>query len=253
MTEPTERFSGLASIYAAGRPTYPDSAIDFIITKCQLKPGSVMADVGCGTGISSRLFAARNIQVLGIEPNDDMRKQAEEQSLETIDYSPKYVKGEAEATGLPDHSVDAVLAAQAFHWFRPPQAIAEFCRVLQYNGWIILIWNERHEKDPFTGEYGHLIRTFPDTSKVEMQRRKAGAVLLSDSNVVNASLDWFQNTQDMDWHGFQQRAFSTSYAPKDPQGRENLVEGLQKLFDKYQSDGKLIMHYETSVYLAQAR
>ena len=252
VTEPKQRFSGLASVYAAGRPTYPDSAIDFIVSKCNLRTGSVMADVGCGTGISSRIFAERNVQVLGIEPNDDMRKQAEEQRLQTIDYSPKYVRGEAEATGLPDHSVDVVLAAQAFHWFRPQQAIAEFCRVLKPGGWIVLIWNERNEKDSFTGEYGELIRQFPDTSQVEMKRRKAGDALLLDPQVRNASLSWFLNQQEMDWHGLQQRAFSTSYAPKDPQGKEALVEGLQRLYDKYQADGKLTMHYETSVYLAES-
>ncbi len=53
----TERFSGLARTYALGRPSYPKEAIDFIIEHYPLKEGDMVADIGCGTGISSRLFA----------------------------------------------------------------------------------------------------------------------------------------------------------------------------------------------------
>src|SRR5262249_54407945 len=77
MYDPEARFPGLAGAYDRYRPTYPDEAVQLIITRGGLGPNSLLVDVGCGTGISSRLFARRGIPVLGIDPNDNMRAQAE--------------------------------------------------------------------------------------------------------------------------------------------------------------------------------
>src|SRR5438132_13665342 len=74
--DPTVRFTGLADLYTQSRPTYPLEAVDFVLATCNLGPGSVLVDVGCGTGISSRLFAARGLRVIGIEPNAEMRVRA---------------------------------------------------------------------------------------------------------------------------------------------------------------------------------
>ncbi|MBL8794020.1 MAG: class I SAM-dependent methyltransferase, partial [Planctomycetia bacterium] len=78
--DPTGRFTGLAEIYDRSRPNYPGAALDHLERHCRLGPQSVIVDVGCGTGISSRQFAARGWQVIGIEPNADMRRQAEQLS-----------------------------------------------------------------------------------------------------------------------------------------------------------------------------
>ncbi len=86
----TARFTGLAEIYARSRPSYPSEAIDFIIAHCSLKAGDLIADIGCGTGISSRLFAERSLSVVGIEPNEEMRKQAEAFGAAVGGISPIY-------------------------------------------------------------------------------------------------------------------------------------------------------------------
>src|SRR6516162_4178169 len=107
---PTGRFSGLAETYAKHRPGYPEAALDYIMQRCGLSGTSRLVDVGCGTGISTRLFAARCIPVIGIEPNDEMRARAEAEAVPAGVPVPEYRKGTAEATGLPDVSADAVLA-----------------------------------------------------------------------------------------------------------------------------------------------
>jgi ubiquinone/menaquinone biosynthesis C-methylase UbiE len=117
--DPTARFTGLAEVYAQGRPGYPPEAVDFVLATCHLGSGSVVVDVGCGTGISSRLFAARGLRVIGIEPNADMRARASAERGSVVEYH----DGRAEATGLPQESADAVLSAQAFHWFEPEPAL----------------------------------------------------------------------------------------------------------------------------------
>ena len=86
-TNPTGRFAGLAKIYSKCRPGYPQSALNFILQHCDLKSGSLLVDVGSGTGISSRLFAERGLQVVGIEPNrlrtSSIHRAAEQNAVRT--------------------------------------------------------------------------------------------------------------------------------------------------------------------------
>src|SRR5689334_13001187 len=105
---PTGRFSGLADVYARNRPGYPDAAVDFILTRCGLRPGTLLIDVGCGTGMSTRLFAGRGLRVVGVEPNAEMRAQAEAAPAPPGAPPPAYRDGRAEDTGLPDAAADAV-------------------------------------------------------------------------------------------------------------------------------------------------
>ena len=89
---PMDRFTGIADRYAKFRPDYPREMVDFVFRKCNLRRGDVLVDVSCGTGISSRLFALRGLQVLGIEPNDDMRLQALEEPSPPGVRAPVYLR-----------------------------------------------------------------------------------------------------------------------------------------------------------------
>jgi SAM-dependent methyltransferase len=250
---PTGRFTGLADVYAKYRPTYPVEAIDFILRRCGLRAGSVLVEVGCGTGISSRLFAARGLQVIGVEPNAEMRTVAEAEAASAEHPGPIYRDGRAEATGFPPHSADAVLAAQAFHWFEPEPALREFHRILRPSSWAILLWNERDQSDPFTAAYSAVIRTAPDTATVEMPRSRAGGPLLHSTWFENAERAVFRNAQTLDEEGLVGRAFSASYAPRGRAQAAEFASALRAVFARYQQQGKVVLQYETSVYLGQRR
>jgi SAM-dependent methyltransferase len=249
---PLGRFRGLAEVYARCRPTYPDAAIHCIMSRCCLGFGSLLVDVGCGTGISSTIFSRRGVEVIGIEPNDEMRRKGEDDAARlTLLIYPTYRAGQAEATGLPDGVADVVLAAQAFHWFNPEKALREFQRILKPGGWVALMWNERDESDPFTAAYGAVIRSTPEAAAVELPRGRAGQTLLVSPLFRDAERLIFPNEQSLDEDGLLGRAFSASYAPKDPQAAEVFAAGLRDVFARFQREQRVVIRYETSLYLSR--
>ena len=149
---PQSRFSSRAEDYAKYRPSYPDAVIDRITAELDSVSQSVAADVGAGTGISSRLLADRGMKVIAIEPNTAMRKAAQEHSLV------EFHDGSAEDTKLPDNSVDLVTCFQAFHWFNPQPTLEEFARILKSQGKLAAVWNNRDRHDEFTSEYSNLTK-----------------------------------------------------------------------------------------------
>ena len=251
--DPTGRFTGLAQTYSQFRPGYPPHSIDFIVTRCGLGPESLLVDVGCGTGIASRLFAARRIRVIGIEPNADMRCEAVSTAGNDEAVAPvEYTVGQAEATGLPASCADAVLSAQAFHWFEPEPTLAEFHRILKPGGWVVLMWNERDERDPATAAYGDVIRTAAEASLIETTRQKRSSDRLRTSRWFRKLEQiTFHNQQALDAEGLLGRAFSASYAPREESQRATWIERLTRVFDNFEQDGRIVLRYQTTIYAAQ--
>jgi SAM-dependent methyltransferase len=251
---PTGRFTGLAETYARFRPSYPAHGIDFIMARCGLDTESILVDVGCGTGIASRLFAARGINVIGIEPNMEMRctAAAEEGDDDSKHPSVTYREGRAESTGLEVAVADAVLSAQAFHWFEPVATLREFHRILKLDGWAILMWNERDEQDPATAAYGAVIRTADDAGAIEGSRQtRAGEVLRTSPFFRHVEQVKFHNQQAVDEEGLLGRAFSVSYAPRETSAREAWADRLKAVFNQYERNGEVVLRYQTTIYLAR--
>ena len=252
-SDPTRRFTGLADAYARYRPTYPDTAVNFVLERCGLAGGSVLVDVGCGTGISSRLFAARGLRVIGIEPNADMRREAQAEPAPPGRAAPDYRAGRAEATGLEAACADGVLAAQAFHWFEPEATLAEFARVLRPGGWVVLLWNTRDDRDPFTAAYGKLVWSLTDRARTTGIREDAPRALHGSPRFDPVEPAFFANAQELDLDGLLGRAFSASYAPRDPDRRTAYAAALRDLFRANAREGRVALVYRTEVHLARCR
>jgi SAM-dependent methyltransferase len=126
-------FGPAAECYHRLRPGYPAEAVDFVLHG--RPPGRVL-DVGAGTGKLTALLVDRAEQVIAVEPDPQMRAVLAE-SMPTAEVA----GGSAERLPLPDASVDAVFAGQAFHWFARPAADRELARVLRPGGVVGLIWN----------------------------------------------------------------------------------------------------------------
>src|SRR5437868_3524340 len=157
--DPTQRFSSRVDQYIRFRPGYPPEVLQLIKNQCELTATSVIADIASGTGLFTRLLLDNGNEVFAVEPNAEMRL-AGEQFL--AGYSRLHsIDGRAEATTLPDRSVDFVTAAQAAHWFDRDRARQEFVRILKPGGWTVLVWNERCiHSTPFLRAYEELLLSY---------------------------------------------------------------------------------------------
>src|SRR6185503_1231931 len=157
MLRSTERFSTRVESYIKYRPSYPTEVLELMRVRCGLAATSMVADIGSGTGILTELLLETGATVFAVEPNKEMRAAAERL---LSDYGRfRSVDGTAEATTLPDASVDLITASQAFHWFDIQKARRELARVLRPRGWVVLIWNERPvDASAFLDEYDALLR-----------------------------------------------------------------------------------------------
>ena len=167
---PLSRFSQQARDYSKYRPSYPDAAITTILEGLDKPSSIVAADIGAGTGISSRLLAQRGVRVLAIEPNTAMREEAQPHPLI------QFTDGIAEATHLETASVDLVTCFQAFHWFNPKPALQEFHRILKPGGRLAVVWNNRNRQDEFTAGYSDLgvNEIYSGSSETRGRRQEAG-------------------------------------------------------------------------------
>ena len=118
--------------YERGRPSYPSDALSPI----GLSSSATVLDLGAGTGKLTRLLVSRFSRVIAVEPDDEMRRL-----LGALAPAAESLAGRAERIPLPDESVDAVFAAECFHWFDTERALAEAARVLRPRGTLVLLWN----------------------------------------------------------------------------------------------------------------
>lgn len=254
----TDKFTGLADVYARFRPGYPIEAIRFLKERCSLDSNSRVADIGCGTGIFSRLLHSQGIEnIIGIEPNQDMLRAARVECGPGTTYNTiKFLQGTAEDTTLDKDSIDTVVSAQAFHWFDAEKALEEFHRILKKSGHCALVWNVRDDSDPFTREYGETMYEHSTKGSDEIRRGVSGKKLLLSSIFESLAVREFPNSQILDEEGIIGRAISTSYAPRQEVDQEKLIASLKELYDKHRdktNPEQITIRYITTIYLARKR
>jgi ubiquinone/menaquinone biosynthesis C-methylase UbiE len=251
MSDPTGRFSSRVEAYVRYRPGYPGGVIELVKAECGLTPESVVADVGSGTGILSETFLRLGCRVFGVEPNREMRGAGER----LLAGHPRFesVDGRAEATTLPDSSVDFVTAGQAFHWFDRTPAREEFARILKPGGWVVLVWNKRRKTGtPLAEAYERLLLRYGTDYRAVDHENVTDDVIAAFLQPAVCRLRSFDNRQAFDYEGLEGRLMSSSYAPEP--GHPNhgpMLAELRAIFDTHQRDGAVIFDYETQVYFGQ--
>lgn len=248
----TSRFSDRVENYVRYRPGYPAEALQALREECGLKAEHVIADIASGTGIWTRLLLENGNHVFAVEPNAEMREAGERLLADFPRFTS--VEGTAEATSLPDASVDFVTAAQAAHWFDRERARREFARLLKPGGWLVLLWNERVvDGTAFLREYEDLLLKFgTDYKDVRHERTTEAVNEFFDPAPYQERV--FPMRQEFDYAGLEGRLLSSSYAPGPEHSQHRPMLGeLRRLFDKYAGNGKVGVDYKTRVYFGRVR
>jgi SAM-dependent methyltransferase len=152
VSERARSFETVAAEYERHRPDYPDAALRWAAERVGLGNGVRVLDVGAGTGKLTRGLVALGLDVVAVEPGAPMLAQLRRAVPEAEAF-----EAPAEAIPLPDSSVDAAFAGQAFHWFDRERALLELHRVVTPDGGLVLIWNWWDERDPLQRELGELV------------------------------------------------------------------------------------------------
>jgi SAM-dependent methyltransferase len=148
-------FGSDAAAYARGRPDYPVALDGWLRGPVGLGEGKVAVDLGAGTGKFLPRLTATGARVVAVEPVGAMRARLR------IDFPQvACLDGAAESLPLDDAAIDAVVCAQAFHWFATEAAVAEIARVVKPGGVLALVWNVRDESVPWVKRLTGLVAPY---------------------------------------------------------------------------------------------
>lgn len=242
-----QRFSNRVDTYVKYRPSYPVEALDYLYETVGLQKDSVIADIGAGTGMFTKLLLERGSKVLAVEPNEAMRREVVRAFKSNAHFVA--VDGSAEQTGLPDASVDHIVCAQAFHWFDQERAKIEFKRILKPGGTAALIWNSRKTKGTaFLERYEQLLQTY-GTDYNKVKHTNIDAEQLRGFFPSSMHIAEFSNTQLVDFEGLSGRLLSSSYSPLPGHSQyEPMMKQLRSIFDQTNQDGKVVIDYMTQIF-----
>ncbi|MGI8312163.1 methyltransferase domain-containing protein [Saccharopolyspora hattusasensis] len=237
-----------AELYGQSRPAYSPRVLDFVVEHAGPAVG-VLVDVGCGTGLSTLPFSRIAVELIGVEPDPSMRAVAEKLLTR---HGIKVRAGTAERTGLPDHSVDFIVAASCAEWFAQPLTAAEWRRVLVPGGKVLLMWNNRAADN-------RLNRAWDRLWQHHMGPRIGPNAEDIDQLIVPRMLGTsFHRFSKLEQHLFDEQrllrfAFSSGYAPKPSQERRRtkLQEAIRAFHTGHHQDGSVPLAFRTVAYLGE--
>ena len=244
----TARFSDRVDDYVRYRPDYPAALLDWLQREQGVDSSWRVADIGAGTGISSKLFLDAGYRVTAVEPNAPMRAAAERWLKAYAGFDA--VDGGADATGLPDASVDLVTVAQAFHWFDEDAARREFARILRPRGLAAIWWNSRRLNGTrFLEGYEALLLAYGTDYTSVAERYADDARMRAWFGTGFRGSARFEHAQQLDFEALRGRLMSSSYAPKagDPR-HEPMLRALRELFDSCAENGTVSFDYDTRIF-----
>ncbi len=237
--------------YERGRPGYPPEAIALLVQELGLGPGRTIVDLAAGTGKLTRALVGTGGRLIAVEPVAGMRAE-----LVAAVPQAEALAGTAEAIPLPDDAADAVLVAQAFHWFDAPRAAAEIHRVLVPGGGLGVIWNEWDESVEWVGQMQEMVHAYagdtPRAASTRWPQQLAASGLfeaLSERAIPHVV------TGDLDT--LTARVSSVSYISALEDGeREHFLQTVRALVATHPQTrelGRLRMPYTTRVVWCRAQ
>ena len=234
--EAARGFERGAGDYEAARPSYPDGLVELLIRELDIGSGSRVLDLAAGTGKLTRLLVPTGADLVAVEPVAAMRA-----TLADTVPSAEALDGTAEAIPLADASVDAVVVAQAFHWFDAPAALGEIRRVLRPGGGLALVWNVRDTSVDWVKRFGEILvergggeadrgSAFLETGKPYAERQDWAAIVADAGGFTTVATETMPYEQQIDPDVLVARAASTSFVSALPDDqREKVLDGVRDL------------------------
>lgn len=207
-------FDRAADVYERARPEYPEDAVDWLIPS----GAKTVLDLGAGTGKLTRALAARGLDVIAVDPSPKMLAQLSNSLPGAVVH-----EGTAEDIPLADASVDAVFAAQAWHWVDQDVALPSVARVLKPGGTLGLVWNIRDESTPWVKRLSEIVHSSNAEIFVTDGKIQQGAF----AEIETAEFAW---SQEFDRARLIELVRSRSYFITAPVGeRQRILDGVDKL------------------------
>ena len=228
-------FGGVAEQYERARPGYPEDAVDWLVGEARS-----VVDLAAGTGKLTRQLVARGLDVTAVEPSAEMLAL-----LRRRVPAATSIEGSAEEIPLPESVADAVLVAQAFHWFDRPAALREIARVLRPGGVLGLVWNDRDDEVPWVARLSRLIGSEQDPESDPVEEIQPTGLF----GPVEEKR--FRLEHRLDRETLLDLVASRSYvAVQPPEGRAEILAAVSALFDEL-ADESLVLPYVTYAYRAR--
>jgi SAM-dependent methyltransferase len=244
-------FSARVADYLRSRPDYPRALFDELAASCRLAEGSMVADVGGGTGLLTKGLLQKGYRVIVVEPNSEMRRAADRLLGGNKSYSS--VAGCAEDMPLESASTDLITAAQAFHWFDVPRARTEFLRVLTPQGQVALIWNDRVPDDPLNLALDEISTEFGGAKRAALvAHEKERSDVPRFFGAAQPLESVWPNSQFLDEEGLKALVFSRSYIPgRTSTDAPKVASRISGLFRRFMTKGTVEITYRTIAYIGR--
>ena len=218
-------FSSAADVYERARPTYAPEAVAWTCERLGIGPERTVLDLAAGTGKLTRDLVPTGARVIAVEPLEEMREH-----LVRLLPDVEALGGTAEDIPLEDGGIDAVVCAQAFHWFDPDRALAEIHRILRPGGGLAVLYNSRNLHDRVQKALDDLLE--PYRGEVRRHWTHAHDNVLENTPLFGpVELRTWHSEQPVSLEGLLEAAASRSYvASLDDQPRAELLARIRAEF-----------------------
>jgi len=245
-------FEAAVERYERGRPSYPHDAVSFLVRAVGIGPGRDVVELGAGTGKFTELIAATGARIVAVEPVAGMR-EALTRACPTVEV----VDGTAEQIPLPGASADAVVVAQAFHWFTGELALPEIDRVLRPQGALGLIWNIRDEASDWSERLTKIFDRFSGEGDPRYHRMRWREAFEATDRFGPLHHQVAYHVHEVTPDEFLDRVLSVSYVASAPEAdRERVVAEVTELLEsdpELRGRDRIVMPYRTDVFWCMRR
>ncbi|MFN0116874.1 MAG: class I SAM-dependent methyltransferase [Elusimicrobiota bacterium] len=240
-------YTNLASSYDK-RADYSDQAIENVLESIEIKPGTLVADIGAGTGKLTKKLLKNKLAVRAIEPNDSMRGYG---IKNTAGGNVEWLDGTGENTTLPPNKFYATFFGSSFNVLNQEKALNEVKRILIPKGWFICMWNHRNLNDVIQKEVEAIIRKFVPEYNYGLRRENQTSVINNSGlfgQVQETQGDLINKVKTADYI----EAWK-SHATLERQAKEKFYDVINNIEKTLSGKTEIVVPYTTRIWFAQLK